>query len=197
MSNTVFKKTYQAPPISRSEILRYAGCTQGNDAIESLIDECLAELSDKLVFKVCYCVLPANTELPINFYATGSKMLEKYLSDCDKAVIFAATIGIEIDRLIAQNSIVSPAKALVFQAIGTERIEALCDAFCSDDSIHQSVLKPRISAGYGDLPLTFQKEIFRVLSPEKIGIALNDALLMSPSKSVTAIIGIRKQDGRI
>ena len=53
------------------------------------------------------------------------------------------------------------------------------------------LLKPRFSAGYGDLPLTVQREIFSQLNPDrKIGLTLNESLLMSPSKSVTAFAGI-------
>ena len=46
---------------------------------------------------------------------------------------------------------------------------------------------------YGDLPLEAQRDVFALLNPEKrIGVTLNDGLLMSPSKSVTAIAGIGK-----
>ena len=52
-------------------------------------------------------------------------------------------------------------------------------------------LPPRFSPGYGDLPLSLQRDIFRVLDcPRKIGLTLNESLLMSPSKSVTAIVGL-------
>ena len=51
--------------------------------------------------------------------------------------------------------------------------------------------KPRFSPGYGDFPLDFQRDIFATMSLAKnIGITLNNSLLMSPSKSVTAVIGI-------
>ena len=92
---------------------------------------------------------------------------------------------------------ISPAKALIFQAIGAERIEALCEAFARD--IHDRCGKigaatgPRFSPGYGDLPLDIQKNIFAALDcPRKIGLSLNESLLMSPTKSVTAIIGIKE-----
>ena len=85
----------------------------------------------------------------------------------------------------------------MFQSIGAERIETLCDAFCKDISSELGVtLKPRFSAGYGDLPLEAQKDIFRVLDcSKKIGLTLNDSLLMSPTKSVTAIVGIGGNEG--
>ena len=41
------------------------------------------------------------------------------------------------------------------------------------------------------MPLECQKDVFAILSPEKqIGLTLTDSLLMSPSKSVTAIVGL-------
>ena len=52
-------------------------------------------------------------------------------------------------------------------------------------------VNPRFSPGYGDLPLGTQKDIFALLDCErKIGVTLNDSLLMSPSKSVTAFLGL-------
>ena len=79
----------------------------------------------------------------------------------------------------------------MFDALATERIEALCDVFCEDIEKEYGKTRPRFSAGYGDLPLELQREIFSVLDcPKSIGLTLTDSLLMSPSKSVTAIVGI-------
>ena len=105
--------------------------------------------------------------------------------------MFCATIGLDIDRLIAKYGVVSPAKALVFQAIGAERIESLCELFCEEMGAEYGNLKPRFSPGYGDLDLAFQSAIFGALEcPKKIGVTLTDTLLMTPSKSVTAVMGI-------
>ena len=85
--------------------------------------------------------------------------------------------------------------ALIFQAIGTELIEKFCDNLTKDvflkDYPKHFGTKPRFSPGYGDLPLEFQRDIFRILKPEKtIGAYLTDALMMVPSKTVSAIVGI-------
>jgi hypothetical protein len=84
----------------------------------------------------------------------------------------------------------------MLQALGSERVEALCDEFCRLMAIESKrELRPRFSPGYGDLPLELQRDIFRLLEPSRrIGVVLNDSLLMSPSKSVTAIIGIEKDN---
>ena len=79
---------------------------------------------------------------------------------------------------------------MIFQGIGAERIEALCDAFENMIKTDKKIV-PRVSAGYGDIPLEMQRDIFAALDcPRKIGLTLNESLLMSPTKSVTAIIGV-------
>ena len=147
-------KTYSAPPLDRREILRYAGVRGEAPEIEAILEECIREAENKLTYKVCY------GEFPVSFFdSVDSKDLKKHIESCDKVIIFAATVGIGIDRLIARYASISPTKSLLFQAIGAERIEALCDEFNS------KFCGSRFSPGYGDLPLEFQKEIFKVLAP--------------------------------
>ena len=56
--------------------------------------------------------------------------------------------------------------------------------------------RPRYSPGYGDLPLGLQREISRILNmPKEIGVSLTEALLMTPSKSVTALVGVSDKPG--
>ena len=192
----IYAKNYPAPEWNIRECLRYAGTTPQNISAEekALFDACLAEIGNKLTYKVCWGRFPVKREessLDFGFLQTDSKALMKNLAGCEEVIIFAATIGLEIDRLIRRYTNLSPAKALFFQAIGAERIESLCDAFCEELKGEGLLLRPRFSPGYGDLPLELQKDIFRVLDcPRKIGLSLNESLLMSPSKSVTAIIGI-------
>ncbi|MBR3258643.1 MAG: vitamin B12 dependent methionine synthase, partial [Eggerthellaceae bacterium] len=46
--------------------------------------------------------------------------------------------------------------------------------------------------GYGDLPLEVQPDLLGLLdASRRLGITLSDSLLMSPTKSVTAIVGLR------
>lgn len=191
----IITRNYPEPPISQKEILRYAGCQTEDSAIMEIMQECLREISEKLTYKVCYI----ETTLTISadccdfvFFKTHAAKLAENLSGCEKAILFAATIGTEIDRSITRYGHIAPSKALMMQAIGAERIEALCNRFCEDIKKETGVrLKPRFSPGYGDLPLDAQKDIFNILDPAKhIGLTLNDSLLMSPSKSVTAFVGI-------
>ena len=188
--NTVFVKSYTAPPINMKEILRYSGCRGENAEISALAEECLKEVADKLTYKVCFRYFTAEEMLGL-----FGKDLKKILCGCDDAVLFAATTGLGIDRLISRYCAVSPSKALMLQAIGAERIEALCDTFNAEITAEASAknrfTRRRFSPGYGSFPLSAQKTVFSLLDcPRKIGLMLNKSLVMSPSKSVTAIIGI-------
>ncbi len=186
---------------SRPEILRYMGEKAPSEAVLQLLDACMEETRNSFSQRVCYASYPMVCKegcIDLGFCKTESKDLAKCLKNCDRAVVFAATVGMETDRLVAKYGRISPAKALCMQAIGTERIEALCDAFCA--SLRQSLLpneclRPRFSPGYGDLPIEMQREIFSTLDCQrKIGLYLRESLLMSPTKSVTAIVGIGKED---
>lgn len=195
MSITVLTKTYFDLPFNKKEILRYADCKDLSPEIEMLLDACIEEAIQTLSYKVCYCVLPVNISgntIDFGAFKVNSEKLTINLKDCEKAVLFGATLGTDIDRLIMKYGKLSPTKALFFQSIGATMIEALCDEFCKDIKAELNVnLKPRFSPGYGDLDLSCQKSIFKLLNCSKnIGLTLNDSLLMSPTKSVTAFVGI-------
>lgn len=190
--NTVLTKFYDAPPISHRDILRYAGA--GGSDIGELLNDCIAEAQGALEYKVCYMELPVKIcgdLCQIGELSLRSRDLAKNLSGCIRAVIFAATVGTGIDRLIMKYGRISPSRALIFQAIGAERIEALCDRFCLDVADGRAT-KPRFSPGYGDLSIEHQSDIFALLDcPRKIGLSLVDSNLMTPTKSVTAIMGMK------
>ncbi|MBQ6848112.1 MAG: Vitamin B12 dependent methionine synthase activation subunit [Clostridia bacterium] len=185
-------------PYNTTEILRYCKAENSTLEVKSLLNECLSEIDGKYKNSVCYAefnIKKLENGIDMGFCETKSKSLEKHLKNCEGIILFAATIGIECDRLIAKYNRISPAKALMFQAIGAERIEAVCDAF--EEKIKQKyqnkskMLGVRLSPGYGDIEFEMQKSIFSVLDCQrKIGLTLNESLIMSPAKSVTAIIGI-------
>lgn len=201
MHSIIFNKIYTEPAFCKKEILRYAGCREADGEISALLEMCIKEIKDVLTYKVCYREMQVSIDRDIcdfGVFRWQSKKLAVNLKDCTNVILFAATVGVGIDRLIAKYGRISPVRALLFQAIGAERIEALCDAFCADIAGERNIgIRPRFSPGYGDLSLDAQKDIFSVLDCEKrIGLTLNDSLLMSPSKSVTALVGLLDDAGR-
>lgn len=205
--NTIFVKKYSSCDdrffVNEREIWRYAGHPQSagepEEALCDLLCEVKRELLDEFSYKVCYRRMDISWEggMPLLPFYSGSKQLAKSLAGSREIIIFAATIGLGIDRQIARYQRLAPTKALLMQAYGAERIERLCDVFCEEiehDAKEEGLsCTPRYSPGYGDLPLEAQKEFFKLLDcSRQIGVSLNDSLLMTPSKSVTAVFGIGK-----
>lgn len=190
--------TFSNIPINYDMIYKYANVFDKQDEFSPIIEECLNEVKNKLTYKVCYLTFPITKigdTLDLGFSITSSKKLIAHLDGCNEIILLASTIGIEIDILIKKYNHLSPLKALVFEAIGTERIESTLNEFClyiqNELKPFSKGLKPRFSPGYGDLPITLQKDIFNALNcPKHLGLTLNDSMLMSPSKSVTAIVGV-------
>lgn len=193
MMMQVHHVTVSLGPVNEREALRYARCDAGDAQVLSLLRECEREMGAAQA-RVCYMQLPCSvTEKGCDFglFSVASRELAKNLQGCKSTILFAATLGMEVDRLIARYQMLSPAKAMLLQALGAERIENGCDAFCAQMKAKGLQLRPRFSPGYGDVPLSVQKDFFVLLQCEKnLGLYLNESLLMSPSKSVTAFIGV-------
>ena len=196
MENTVLTKSFPPPEIQRKEIKRYLGVKESDQKIEDLIEEVITKTQNSFTYSVCFLELPVKLEantVTLGDLELVSQALAKNLKGCQRAIIFGATVGIGVDKLIAKYSRLSPSRAVVIDAFATERIESLCDEFCLDLSQNLK-LRPRFSAGYGDLKLECQRDIIAMLDCQRrIGLTLNESLLMSPSKSVTAIVGIEKR----
>ena len=192
-------RTYPVPAARISEILRYAGASSAEGDLVRMAEDCLSELSSGLSCLVCFEELNVRENdgsVTVGNMDIVSESFKKYISGCERVIVFAATVGIYPDRLIRRYSRTSPARALMLDAVGSELAEALCNAFCDDIKnevkARDYLSLPRFSPGYGDLPLKLQKNIFSLLDCERrIGVTLGDSLLMTPTKSVTAFIGLK------
>ncbi|MCR5688411.1 MAG: Vitamin B12 dependent methionine synthase activation subunit [Lachnospiraceae bacterium] len=190
-------RSFEEPAIERREILRYAQCSGCTDeAMLGLMEECISECRSYASFsyRVSYAVLPliscdtVSGQIDMRHMSITSRDLARNLDGCEGVVVFAATVGPGIDRLIKKYTKLDPAKALFMQAIGAERVESLCNSFCST---YPEKLRPRFSPGFGDLPLSLQPDVLKITNASKnLAITLDAGFLMSPSKSVTAFSGI-------
>lgn len=187
--------------IKRSEILRYLQYRTGNDTsdTDSLIDACIAEFKAAAEYKACYLKTPVHLSedniIDFGFMRVQSRSLSINLKNCREAYTFAATVGVKAERLLTKYNRISPSRAFIHDAVGSAAIEAFCDAVNAslrlDTENGGRFLRPRFSPGYGDFPLKHQTELIRTLdTSRKINLVLTDSLMMVPTKSVTAIIGI-------
>ncbi len=185
--------------VKQSEILRYLGYRKIDPTPEVIekVNTCLKKLIEVSIPQSTYQVfdldITGDDMLLFADLKVHSANLSHNAQGCTKIAMMAATIGIGVDRLIARAEIQDMADAAIYQAAGAAMVEAYVDDVNREIIAKAKKMglycRPRFSPGYGDLPLTLQKDFARILDMSKnCGISLGDTLLMSPSKSVTALI---------
>ncbi len=186
---------YSDLPVHRREILRYAGMPVPTPEVQAVLDACIEEAAPHIHGRVVFGVFPlVGEQVPpaIRAATDTSKDLRRALDGCGEVILLAATVGLELDRLIAAAEVRSPLRALLISSFGSQQAEAVCDSLEEELRGEGFALRPRFSPGYGDLPLSLQGELLALLdAPRRVGISLREGLLMSPTKSVTALIGIK------
>lgn len=120
-----------------------------------------------------------------------SRDLARHLQGCEQVLLLGATLGSRMDAAIRRLALGSVAEGAAAQAVAASLIESYCDEVQAKADVGVLAQRPRFSPGYGDWDLREQKLLFPVLNCAKlIGLTLTDGLMMAPSKSVTAIIGL-------
>ncbi|MDY4975824.1 MAG: Vitamin B12 dependent methionine synthase activation subunit [Clostridia bacterium] len=160
-------------------------------------EECVQQLKQVVACRYCYVKLPVSFSSPDRFCLGSlwitSRALGKNLRECGQAYLFAATIGSGADRLIAKLGVSSPARQFITDAAASAMTEGLCDRV--NALLVQKAgaeCRPRFSPGFGDFPLDYQPELLRLTDASRqIGVTLTNTLFLTPSKSVTAIIGVK------
>jgi len=124
-----------------------------------------------------------------------SHNLARVFSGCSQAAIFVVTIGEALEKEVAQLTKEGEIlKAAVLDAVGSVAVEKVADWL---ESMIRSITATngnkvgwRYSPGYCDWDITQQKELFRGLDGNSIGVNLTGTCLMMPRKSISGIIGM-------
>lgn len=192
-------------PIRMEEAARYLGYggKQPDEVILSLMRECEAPLLEACRPAYSYAVFDveaAGEELILlrdcALRLTG-KDIVKHLEGCQKAAVMAATLGSGVDRLLRQLQVSSMPKALLTDAMAGAAIEQICDDLQEEIRKQLPAYRQtwRFSPGYGDLPLSLQETLLSVVEAGKrIGLVTTQSQMLSPVKSVTAIIGLQSYE---
>lgn len=134
--------------------------------------------------------------------ALPGEMAARMLGGCAQAAVLICTLGAAFEALLRAEQARGMARAALLDACGSAWVEAGCDEAQAEISARFPGLHPtdRFSPGYGDLPLSLQRDICGALdAPRRLGVQVTDSLLLNPSKTVTAVIGLsdRPQPARI
>jgi len=189
----------QAPYAEISRYLGYKGSAPDQQT-KLLIDECYAELMQVATPRAVSKQLPAqtaNNKVIICNHTIDSPKFAKHLGNIESVYLLCITLGIGVDKLLLTYSKTHVTKQVIMQACAAAAIEDFADQ--QEDEITKKVesqglfTRKRFSPGYGDVSLEHQPWILNQTQATKlIGIELTDSLMLRPSKSVTAIIGVSK-----
>lgn len=184
------------------EAARYLGYRNAvpDETVGRMIHECLDEVGENSHFRISsaqFSLSHNGDTVNIGSLQVGSKTLAFHLKKCHSAHLLCATLGPLIDRLLLKYSVSDIAKCSVLQACASAYLEHLLDEYCRELALREvekgNRLCTRYSAGYGDFSLSHNKDIISLCKADRIGIGTTCAYALTPSKSVTAVIGIYKE----
>jgi len=187
-----------------SEAVRYLGYGKHvvDDRTMDLIEQSFTELEQVAQIRGVYQYFACNVEkdeVYVGKMQIKSKDLAKNLKGCREVAMLGVTLGIDVDRLIRRYMVADMAKAVACQACAAAFLEEVCDEQQekiekekAEEHLH---IRPRFSPGYGDFDIHHQKDILRILDTHrKIGLSMTDSFMLTPTKSVTALIGICEEN---
>ena len=194
------EKSIKLTSLNRKEALRYLGYKKNapDERVEELMDECeelvLKTAVPRYIYKKFdFTVGDDGVAFKNTSMVLPGESIKKHLYKCDSAICMAVTISEGIDRQLRVLQLTDMAKALVFDSLASVAVEQVCDKV-------EAVIKEelpeynqtfRFGIGYGDLPLSQQGEFLKILNtPKLIGLNIGKTDMMTPTKSVTAVIGL-------
>ena len=184
--------------LNMNEILKYLGF-RGQELTEEIAaqirrctDEVLAAATPRLTYR--HAPLEDGAVLGVTFAGND---IPRMLEPCEEVVLFGATLGPGVERLMMRYEVVNAADSVIMDACASTAIENICNNFESDMrhavEAEGRYLTDRFSPGYGDLPIAEQPKFFALLDmTRRIGVSLTPTTIMVPRKSVTAIMGIAR-----
>jgi len=184
------------------EALRYLGAKNAEEQSVALIEgawEKLQRIADPRFSSMRVNAAVSDERVKIADFEAESSSLALNLRGCDEAYLLAATLGAGVDREMTRLSALNVAEAFALQAAAASVLECLCDDVCTgiagELQAEGLYLRPRFSPGYGGFSTEHQSDILRLLDGGRIGIGETSSHMLTPLKSVTAVMGISKQKG--
>ena len=186
-------------PINFQEVLRYMGAANAPEFLQTA-QKAAEDLRQALSPKYLYLKFPLVFDQTVPIVGnTGLSLpgndIRLHLAGCHSCYLLAGTLGAGADRKLRLSSHHSMLYSLALDACATEFIESLLnraeDAICRAEEQSGRYITSRYSPGYGDLPITLQRQFLALCdAPRKIGLSATEANILTPKKSVTAIIGV-------
>ncbi|MCM8819837.1 MAG: hypothetical protein NC925_03470 [Candidatus Omnitrophica bacterium] len=130
-----------------------------------------------------------------------SKLLSNLVKNCSEILFMGVTSGKKIVNAIYNYEKKDLLRSAVYDAVASEYTDACFDwiyNYYKQELLRENktLLSKRISCGFSDFSIQYQKVIFEILQLDKLGITITDTYMLLPEKSATAVTGIIKKDGK-
>ena len=123
-----------------------------------------------------------------------SRDICRLLAESREGYVLLATLGMDMDMAVHRLMVTDPAAGAALGACGSAYIDVYIDGVLRREAealrADGVTLTLRFSPGYGDAPLTMQRDILALCGAKTMGVRLTNGGLMLPEKSVTAVMGI-------
>jgi hypothetical protein len=189
--------------IDRGEVLRFQGYKTDADVptaeVLTLFDEAVA-LGERLMApRVVYRSAPVTAEFAHAIEAWGEQLhipeIARLWGRLDAVGAGICTVG---DAIEARVGTLFEARefplAMMLDSVGSAAVESLAEY--ANDLLCQAALPEglkvtnRVSPGYAGWDTAEQAALFRLCPGEPIGVSLNGACFMTPTKTISFLVGI-------
>ena len=173
---------------------RYFGARGGADAAtQALLERCAGPLLAAAAPRAVW--LEADPDSLTQAGILQGEDVFRHLEGCTEALLLAVTVGPGVDAQIRRAGVGDIAAGVASDALGSVLAEQAADA--AEAELRQwaarqgKYLTGRYSPGYGDWPITVQPLVAAALdTARRAGLYVTDTNLMTPRKSITAILGV-------
>ena len=158
---------------------------------EILLNECLKELEQvtpKFMYQRYTLTHHPLTIKELNLTINYPDLIDLFDS-CDRIVIIACTLGLQLDQQLRYYSKINLTKMTVMDALASSYIEIKCDEYEAKQNFGKRTF--RFCPGYGNVPLELNKNLANALNCSKhIGLTVQESNLLLPQKSMIGLIGL-------
>ncbi|HHS12363.1 MAG TPA: hypothetical protein ENN03_01190 [bacterium] len=198
---------FDVQPLPVGAVIRRIGYPRSDHSVpenvKAILDAELSRAPDLMKGRCAYRIFAAvfNQEgvfLKEAGWTVRSLQVRRMLEGSEYAAVFMVTIGPDLEREVARLMQQGEmTRAWILDAVGSETVDEAANR------VHHQIIQkeadtqgytitPRFSPGYGDWPLSCQKEMLRVSGGRHAGIRVTDSFLMRPRKSVSALLGWKR-----
>ena len=187
--------------IDPAEVLRFQGYKADVDVpsaeVRALFDEALALGRTLMEPRAVLRTLPVRREgdrlTAAGVTLTIPRIAERW-GAVDEIVAGVCTIGDALERRASElwDARELPL-AMMVDSVGSAAVESLAeyvnDQLCQEGIARGVKVTNRVSPGYGAWDVAEQRSLWRLCPGDDVGVTLNEACFMTPTKTITILVG--------